>query len=138
MQDLQYFQGIILIMKSKMLKAFMDQQKFTDEEAITIANSIEDLKNENFNKGMQQLDRSQDIRQYTSIPTQLKPGELDQTHEVHPRFKDYNHSCEQVRMKFTLEGPDAENRQLSEREIQQIDENPFTIDWNSLGDSLNK
>lgn len=123
-------------MDSPMFKAFKEQQKYTDSEAIAIENQIEKIKEENYQKGMEQLSRSQDIRHYTKIPTKIQPDELNQVPNVHPNFKNYDHSLEKVRLKFTLEGPDAVDRPLSPSEIQQIEDNPFTIDWNSLGDSL--
>lgn len=40
---------------------------------------------------------SVEISKNMAIPTNLKPGELNQKAESHPHFKDYDHSLEMVR-----------------------------------------
>jgi hypothetical protein len=129
----------IIDMKSKVLQAFMEQQKYTDEEAIAMENAVADMQNENFRKGMEQLGRPQEISKNLSVPTQLKEGELDQKTESHPHFKNYDHSLEKMRRSFKSEDIDGVERDIShlpEGTDYNLPEHQFGIDWGSLGDQL--
>jgi len=84
-------------MRSPVQQAFLDQQKFTDAEADAYQQSIADAHADNERKAMLQLCRSQNVSDYMNVPTTIEAGSLDQTHEVHPKLKGYDHSLEKVR-----------------------------------------
>ena len=90
-----------------MFNAFLNQQKYTDPEADQIAKKIEQQKYENTQKAIEVLSRNQNISKYTSIPTNIKEGELNQKTESHPNLKNYDHSLEKVRIKFRKDVDDG-------------------------------
>lgn len=84
----------------------MQQSKYTDEEAEKVLKEREQQKEENFKKATSILQRSQDLKDYINIPSQIKSEELNEKPEVHPKFKNYDHSLEKVRQKFFVDGTD--------------------------------
>ena len=62
----------------------------TEEEADKILATREMQKEENLKKATILLSRSQNIKDYTNIPSKIKPGELNQTPIVHPKLKNYD------------------------------------------------
>lgn len=47
--------------------------------------------------GLKQFNSDQSILKSMNIPHKVKPGDLDDKTVPHEHFKDYDHSCEQVR-----------------------------------------
>ena len=76
-----------------MLQAFLAQQP-------NIKENIVNYQEENYQKALLQLAKSQRFSDHMNIPTQLKDGQLDNVTEPHPNFKGYDHSCEKVRISF--------------------------------------
>jgi hypothetical protein len=86
---------------SPMFDAFLKQQKYTDKEADQIEASIKQKTEDNVRKAKEILSRDQNISKYTSIPSNIKEGDLNQKTQSHHNFKNYDHSLEKVRHKFT-------------------------------------
>lgn len=105
---------------SPMLQAVMDQSKYTDEEASRILASIEEKKADNVRKAREQLLQPQEIAKHTYIPSAIKPENINQKHEVHPHFKNYDHSLEQVRIKFNPEGTDSDGIEFGDMTSKDV------------------
>ena len=84
-------------MNSPMLDAFLKQQKYTDQQARNIEIEIQKIKDKNLSKATTQMNRPQEIKLYTNVPTKLKEGELNHKTISHPQLKNYNHSLEMKR-----------------------------------------
>jgi len=78
-------------MNSKAYEAFLRQQRYSDEEIDAVQKQIEKTKEDNLTKATILMSRSQDIKNYVNIPTQLKP-EIPK--EIKPRF---DHSLDMKR-----------------------------------------
>jgi len=102
---------------SPMLQAVMDQSKYTDEEASLVLAAIEEKKTDNVRKAREQLLRPQEI---TNIPSAIKPEDINQKHEAHPHFKNYDHSLEQVRIKFKTEGTDSDGIEFGDMTSKDV------------------
>jgi hypothetical protein len=102
------------------LQAVMEQSKYTDAEADQILAARKAQNEENLKKAMIEMSKSQNIRDHINIPSQIKTGELDQKPEVHPNLKGYDHSLEQVRKKFTSEGPDSDGIEFGDLTSQDV------------------
>jgi len=89
--------------KPSMLDAFIQQTygsyenaNKADEIAKEREQAIADLKVSIEKKAIEQLMKTPEVRSAMAIPTRLKDGQLDYKTEVHPNFKNYDHSCEKI------------------------------------------
>lgn len=83
---------------SPMLKSFLSNQKYTDKEADEIEKGINNIKQENYNKAINQLfEEKQSISEIINAPT--KNIKIEEETEEHDFFKGYDHSLEKVRNK---------------------------------------
>jgi hypothetical protein len=143
-------------MKSPMLDAFLKNQKFTDQEANQIENDKKELQKRIETDAIKQLSRSQKISEYTSIPSNIEEGDLDQVTEAHPKMK-HDHSLDMPRIRMDEDGasilsdgisipePEPETFRLLPYGVpvdelpegQTAEEQPkFSIDWDSLTNQL--
>ena len=141
--------------KSPMFKAFLENQKFTDKEADDIAIEKQKFAQDREKEFISQLGHSQKISDYMDISSEITEDDINQTPEPHPYFKNYDHSLDMTRAKFTEDGaeiladgisipePEPEGLRLLGRGLPAIEngEDPndmpdFGIDWGSIGDSL--
>jgi hypothetical protein len=128
--------------ESKVLKAFIDQQKVDPK----IVDKQADLDQQAIEERYQELEKEIEDKLAATPPslfkllnlrTELKDGELNQKTEPHSKLAGYDHSLERVRMKFKQ----PESR--GEQPYEVVDNTPpddmrgeIGIDWGSLGDSL--
>jgi len=82
---------------SNLQKAFFDQQKFTDEEADARDKTIEEYSMSNVYRAWEEKSKTPSASKAINAPTQNP--QLDDTPEVHPQMKGYDHSLEQNRWK---------------------------------------
>jgi len=131
--------------ESKVLKAFMDQQKVDPK----IADKQADLDQQAIEKRHKELEKELEDKLAAAPPslfkllnlrTELKDGEVNQKTEPHPKIAGYDHSLEQVRMKFKQ--PESRG-DAGEQPYEVVDNTPpddmrgeIGIDWGSLGDIL--
>jgi len=88
-----------------MLEAFLKQQKFTDKQADAYQTAIQVLKDRNLAKGLSEMNKNQEVKNYMTIPSKIKPEDINQKTEAHPKLKSYDHSLESVRLTFKSENP---------------------------------
>ena len=131
--------------ESKMLKAFMDQQKvdpkIADKQADLNQQALEERHKE-FEKELEDklAAAPPSLFKLLNLRTELKDGELNQKTIPHPKLAGYDHSLEQVRMKFKQ--PESRGN-TGEQTYEVVDNTPpddmrgeIGIDWGSLGDTL--
>lgn len=142
-------------MDSPMWKAFMENQKFTDQEASDIEIAKQQLQQDNMMNTYKQLSRSQNISDYTYIAGSVTEEDINQKTESHPHFKDYDHSLDMTRIRMEEDGavtladgitipePEPEGLRLCPRGLPEfesdepVEEQPdFGIDWDSIGQQL--
>jgi len=92
-------------MNSPMLEAFLKQQKFTDKQADAYQVAIEVLRDKNFANAMTEMTKTQEVKKYMEIPSKIKPEDINQKTEAHPKLKSYDHSLEAVRLTFKSKDP---------------------------------
>lgn len=90
---------------SEMFNAFLKAQKFTDEEADQYEKAILEKQQENFSSALKSMAKSQNISDYMRIPSQNPT--IETKTEVHPHFKNYDHSLEQDRWRGLGESSDG-------------------------------
>ena len=124
-------------MESEILKIVKEQSKYTDQEARDIEFSIQEFKHQNEQKARAQMNQDQSIGNCIEIPSNLKSGELNQTHEVHPHFKDYDHSLEAVRHTFSQpESDPSKPKHVEVTNDEPLKEGEFGINWGDLAGKL--
>lgn len=143
-------------MESEILKIVKEQSKYTDQEASNIIAAQEQQKYDNEKKALAQINQNQNISNYIEIPTNIKNGELNQTTEPHPILKNYDHSLEMARARYTNDGTDilANGITIPEPEPEGLRLNPsrspviiedgepavdlpeLKIDWDNLAGKL--
>ena len=139
-----------------MMEAFIAQKKVYDEDIKAID---QQMRAENERKALLHLATPKpSLLDIIGGRTQLKEGELDQKTETHPRLKNYDHSLDMPRARFTDDGadvlvngmkapePEPEGLRLCPRGLPAIENNdPATktedapdlgIDWDSVGKQL--
>jgi len=126
---------------SPVLQAFLDQQTYTDQEAIEIENRIAKIQEKRYQEASSQLMRSQTINDYIAVPSQIQNGDLDQKTEAHPQLKEYDHSLEQTRRSFKFDKIETEV-EIGDNEGDPIGtdynllDSQFGIDWDAVSDKL--
>ena len=131
--------------ESEMWKAFLDQQrvnpKTADDQADLTQQALEERHKE-FEKELEDklAAAPPSLFKLLNLKTELKDGSLNQKTEPHPKLAGYDHSLEQVRMKFKQ--PESRGN-TGEQTYEVVDNSPpddmrgeIGIDWGSLGDSL--
>ncbi len=86
-------------MESDVYKAWLDQQIFTEEGEEAWQKQIDDAHASNEKRALLHLATPKaSLLDIVGGQTQLKEGELDQTHEKHPNFEHLHH--DKVRISF--------------------------------------
>jgi len=123
--------------ESNLLKIIKENSKYTDQEADDIDSKIQEFKNQNEQKAIEQMHRDQSIGNCIELPTNLKSGELDQTTESHPHFKNYDHSLETTRIKFpTPEQDPNKPMEITRADPPSKERGEIGIDWENLAGKL--
>jgi len=90
---------------SKFLEAFIEQtyaphggiDEF-EAKRNEVFQMADDMHDNHIKKAKDIMNRPQDFVHHLNVLTQLEPGELDETPEVHEHFKGYDHSLEADRL----------------------------------------
>ena len=132
-------------MDSPMWNAFMENQKFTDQQASDIDIEKQKIQQDRVKEALQQLGRSQNISDYMYIAGKVTKDDINQKTESHPHFKNYDHDLERLRTVDDMIAPEPEPEGLRllsrglpaiENDESAEDAPDFSIDWGSIGDAL--
>ena len=103
---------------SNILKSFLEQQKFSDKEADIYQETIQNIKNSNYEKAIKELYREEpSIADVINAPTKITPNSLNDKAQPHPNFKNYDHSLEKIRGKFNGQDDLIEMGNLTSKDV---------------------